>query len=153
MIRAWIAGGTETIERIRLVSPAIKRAMLPTMNRLAVKLQRKVKDEKLNGQVLHRRTRVLAWSIYQDVLDRGDMITGIVGTPIKYGKLHEYGGTVTVKEHMRRSRSGEYHRVRQHSATYPERSFLRSSLAEMLPTIRSELRSALTTATRTAMKK
>jgi hypothetical protein len=91
------------------------------------------------------------------------------GGPAWYGKLHEHGGTFTIPEHpakeIARSSTGKFRKVGKaelskyhsenskyglesvmhrmvpaHSITFPERSFMRSTLAEMRTDIIAELR-------------
>lgn len=142
MIHALVVGSAGVLNRLRAASPEIVARVKPTMYRLAIMLQRKVKTEKLSGQVLHVRSGTLRRSISQRVTVEGGLLTGVVGTNLKYGRVHEYGGRVSIREHVRKSRIGTIYTVRQHDRTFPERSFLRSSLAELLPTIRKELQVA-----------
>jgi len=137
--------------------------------RLAIMLQRYVKESKLTGQVLHVRTGTLRRSINQRVDPQKNV--GYVGTNVRYGAIHEFGfrGTVTVKEHMRQMRAtgrwslgsekgtrwlrgkkiGEPFSVRAHTreVNLPMRSFLRSALedkrAEIIATYNAEVRKEL----------
>jgi hypothetical protein len=57
-----------------------------------------------------------------------------------------------VREHLRRAKSGKESTVRQHSRNMnlPERSFLRSALADMQPAIRQDIRSGISEAVKGA---
>src|SRR5262245_20908179 len=109
------------------------------------RIQAYVKGGKLTGQVLHVRTGALRRSIGGQVEDVGGEVVGrvgIFGGPTEpYGRAHEYGvsKTVSVKEHFRtikeafgRPIAPTAVRVREHTMklNLPERSYLRSTLAE-----------------------
>lgn len=134
--------------------------LVKAMNRYTVSLQATTKG-KLNDDVLRVRSGTLERSINREVTETVSSVTGIVGTPVRYGSVHEYGfhGTVSVPEHTRRVTSdfktlkstsrarigpiGEKRlryinglaTVRAHmmKMNLPERSFLRSSLKETQP--------------------
>ncbi len=81
-------------------------------------------------------------------------VSGKVGTNVSYARMHEFGfdGVVTVKEHLRmqtmafgrsiipRKVTVKAHEMHLH---LPERSFLRSALAEMRPEILNEVKAAI----------
>ncbi len=132
MIRGYIFGDGETVAKMGRLNKAGKDAVRMSVQRLTLRLLAKVKADKLSGQVLNVRTGRLRRSINQRVEVNGQGAYGKVGTPVKYGRIHEFGGTVS-----RPSSRGPGR------ATYPERSFLRSALREMEPSIRAALREAL----------
>lgn len=151
MIRGYIFGQKETIAKLGKLNEKGKAALGMSVQRLTLKLLAKVKSEKLTGQVLNVRTGRLRRSINQRVERNSQGIFGKVGTPVKYGRAHELGETVTVKAHLRtikqawgkKLRQPKVVQVREHTVKYPERSFLRSALREMEPGIRAEMRRAL----------
>ena len=118
----------------------------------------------LSGDPLHRRSGQLSRSINPKASSTATEVTGSVGTNLPYGAVHEYGGTITIAEHMRRTgraatgermklltkggkvRAGVHHTatgtVRAHTATYPERSFLRAPLTQRREEIMLGLRRA-----------
>lgn len=152
MIRGRIAGQNETIVKLGRANLRVREAVRLSISRLTLELLRKVKADKLSGQVLNVRTGRLRRSITQRVETSPGRITGIVGTNVKYARVHEFGftGQQSVKAHVRqiksafgRSLSGARPViVRAHSRNVhiPERSFLRSALADMEPRIRSQMR-------------
>lgn len=113
--------------------------------RIAIRLQKYIKDEKLAGQVLHRRSGKLASSVIQRVETSGTQIAAIVqaGSLAPYAGVHEYGGVFTVPEHMSVSRRGKAFSVRAHSATFPERSYMRTSLEENISVFLEEINKAI----------
>lgn len=142
MIKAELHGDAEVVAKLNSYAPRIREELRVGIGRLALKLARKVQREKLSGQVLKVRTGRLRRSVNDIVVDEGEKVSGIVSTPVKYAPPHEYGfsGTVTVKEHLRtikqafgRAITPRQITVSEHKAkmNLPERSFLRSALAEM----------------------
>lgn len=129
----------------------MQAALLRVMNRLSIEVQRGVKD-KLTGPVLHVRTGTLRRSINRRVEQIGGGVTATIGTNVKYAGVHEFGfqGTVDVREHVRRMKSGTNVAVRAHArqVDMPERSFLRSTVTDMAPHIKAEIRKAVLAAVR-----
>ncbi len=104
-----------------------------------------VVEEKLSGQVLKNKTGNLRNAQHESVESDENSIRGFVSTDPSasaYGYVHEYGGTFDVKAYMRKTSHSMQVWVRQHSVTFPERSFLRSTLNEMAPEIVEGLQNA-----------
>ena len=144
--------------------PRLLANLTAKVNSLSLRLQSIIVG-KLSGPVLKIRTGKGAGSVRVELAHvEGDSLVGGVqagGGPAFYLALHEFGGTFQVKEYIRRSgynargesvrlltRSGavskrvaDVHKgvVRAHTVTFPERSFMRTSVAEFTPTIRSEI--------------
>ena len=98
--------------------------------------QKKVKADKLTGQVLNVKTGNLRRSI--NVRFSSDGLAGYVGTNVDYGMIHEYGLEMVIREHMRVmtkvfgvSVEPFEVTVAQQVRKAPERSFLRSTLKEI----------------------
>jgi len=148
-----IIGDAAVIAKFERIPGAAEREIAQSVGRLALGLQRRVMREKLSGQVLKVRTGTLRRSIDQAVLRSPASVRGVVSTNLEYARAHEYGfkGAETVKQHLRtitqawgRQISPRQVMVRQHvrSANIPEKSFLRSALADMAPEILAELEAA-----------
>ncbi len=117
------------------------------MLRALIYLQSYIRERKLHGDPLksHHGAAGLSGNVaYTEPQLQGDSIIGTEGTNKIYGPVHEFGGTFTIREHIRRV-SQVFGRqlsepievlVRQHKATYPERSYLRSSLKENIERIK-----------------
>lgn len=58
-----------------------------------------------------------------------------IGTNLRYMALHETGGTVTIPSHRRTSSTGTTHRVRSHTARFPQRAFLVPGYNKSVPAI------------------
>lgn len=155
MISGTITGDKEVSRRLRALPDGIRSRVVDSIGRLTLRLQRKVMQEKLTGQVLKVRTGTLRRSIDQRLVTDQAAVSGIVSTNVGYGKAHEYGhsGPVTVKEHLRlvkqafgkTLKSPVWATVKSHTMNQnlPERSFLRSALADMRPEIMAELDRAI----------
>jgi len=160
MIKAVIVGKESTIASFRAIPARASEALYRTLERLAISLTRKVKEEKLSGQVLKNRTGTLRRSINYRIEGTETRMTALVGTNVAYAAIHEYGGVT--KPHVIEPKNGKclafiapwgpgkgqggksfFARVNHPGSHMPERSFLRSALTEMQGEIRSELGAAM----------
>lgn len=135
MITVKITGAERAAGYLAEHEEAITGRTLSAMQRLVLEIQRTVMADKLSGQVLKNRTGNLRRATTQKVEQKGSVIKGIVGTDrtAAYGKVHELGLVVNA-----RSRLGKLYTIR-----YPQRSYLRSTLAEYKDRIVSELARAV----------
>ena len=119
------------LARLDSLPDRVRARLEVAINTLAQKLRKHVIQDKLLGQVLNRVTGDLGRSIQETVESSA---TGVVGTvyssgDVVYGRIHEYGATFTRRmsvawgKNLRAPHDVTYH--------YPERSFMRSSLADM----------------------
>lgn len=165
MINGEIKGAKELEQRLNAVVPSVRHALTKAVEASSIKLQIRV-IKKLNGVVLKNRTGRLMRSINFRVTGQGTQdVAGFVGTNVEYARVHEYGfkGAVTVKEHLRVQKMawGKAMKnprpvtVKSHSMkmNMPERSFLRSALAEMEPEINAAIEKATRKAAQEAMGK
>lgn len=142
-LTADVVGSSQVIERIKRITPNVRSALEQKVQRLTIQLQIHVVADKLQGQVLNVRTGRLQRSINQALVKSPDSVTGVVSTAVKYARPHEYGftGNVNVREHLRtitqafgkQLKSPVTSTVQAHTMkmNLPERSFLRSALADM----------------------
>lgn len=148
--------GRENLAPFLLTIPArVEDELRKEIEALAIKLTRKVKAEKLTGQVLKNRTGTLRASVNYKMEVKPRSIYGKVGTNKEYAAAHEYGfsGVVNVQDFLRMQTTAfgramltpKQVAVKGHTRNMllPERSFLRSSLREMTPEIRTRLKDAL----------
>ena len=154
----WV-GAEQLVSRLQSMDSRLEQELSTCIGMLTLKLQLRVKQHKLSGQVLKKRTGTLARSIDRLVEKNNSGISGVVNTNLAYGRVHEYGftGTVNVKAHLRqvkqlfgRNLSQPITvQVRPHSrqVKFPERSFLRSALRNMQPEIEQQIKQAITKAT------
>lgn len=146
-----LVGLNATIQRLRDTRGRAEESLRDETVRLSIQLSTHVKRDKLSGQVLKNRTGRLRRSINYRVEGEGSKLFGIVGTNVVYARAHEYGGPVTIRAHLRtitqafgrKLKSPVTFEVRAHTVTYPERSFLRSALADMSTEIKQKLAQAM----------
>jgi hypothetical protein len=96
----------------------VRELVRQVVQALGIELQRKVKAEKLSGQVLNVRTGRLRRSINEETHDAGDVVESTVGTPVVYGRFWELGfdGVEQVKAHTATA-FGVEQQVRAHTRT------------------------------------
>lgn len=146
MIKAELIGGSELIRKLSAITPNLQAGLLAEITRLSIILQSRIQSNKLSGQVLKTRTGTLRRSISHQVISTSNGVIGNVGTNSSYGLMHEFGfkGTENISAHLRTIKSAwgksitpKQIEVRAHTrkVDYPERSFLRTALKELEPTI------------------
>lgn len=143
MIDGYVVGDKEVVQRFQGMSARLRLELRASIGKLTFQLVRIVQNEKLRGQVLKYRSGRLFRSVGNPVIeDRGDTVTGIASTPLRYGKAHEEGfhGTVNVREHLRQIKEAFGRPIVPTTVTVsahtmkmnlPERSFLRSALRDL----------------------
>jgi len=139
-----LVGDAELATALEQVPGSVVDALSKAVTELAIGLREHVIQDKLNGQVLNRRTGNLIASIKQEspIVD-GDKVSGEVfsDSSVKYAAVHEYGMTV----------SRVSSRGKPFTATYPERSFMRSSLSDQRDMIVEKLQAAVVQGIRTPL--
>ena len=160
MIVGTVTGDAAVVARLQGLSPKIRQGLTQAMQVQWFRIQTATRRQKLSGDPLHRRTGVLASSINvgggQTVTtfeDRPEAITARVGTRVRYGAVHENGGTFQVPAYTRhitkvfgRPVTPREVAVSAHSVTFPQRSFLRSTLADLKPSIIAAIEAAVSDA-------
>lgn len=147
-----VIGHKEVAERFAAMPERLRERLRREITELTVDLQSHVKADKLSGQVLNVRTGNLRRNINTRVQETATSITGTVGTNVEYARIHEYGGTM--KEHLRTITHAFGRPLKQAKTikvggyTVPERSFLRSSLADRRAIIEGRIAAALHDITR-----
>ncbi|HGS8527122.1 TPA: HK97 gp10 family phage protein, partial [Neisseria gonorrhoeae] len=142
MLKMEFIGGGILAAVFKAYAADVQDAVVKSVGRSALRLQREVKQNRLSGRVLRVRTGNLRRSVHQRVNVSGNVVSGEVDTNVRYGIAHEYGfaGSVNVKASLRQVRQAfgkplkppRYVRVRAHTrdVKLPERSFLRSALRD-----------------------
>ena len=120
----------------------VRQALSSKANVLAVALEAKI-QQKLSGGVLNARSGALASSIIATVDESSAGVSVRIGTSgdVKYAAIQEFGGTIPPHEIVPdKAKALAFAvggkqvfaaRVNLPAVTLPERSYLRSSLAEM----------------------
>jgi phage gpG-like protein len=137
----------------------VRQALSSKANMLAVALEAKI-QQKLSGGVLNMRSGALASSIVATVDESAADVSVRIGTSgdVKYAAIQEFGGTIPPHEIVPNKAKALAFvvggkqvfaaRVNLPAVTIPERSYLRSSLAEMAGEIAEGLSEAVVEATR-----
>ena len=165
MISGEIRNEREVVARFERLPDRLRARLLATMQRLGIQLAGIVESQKLSGHVLRNRTGHLRASIGAVASETEAEIAtrvGIRGGPtIGYGRAHEFGfrGDVTVREHLRKLSQAWGRPVEPREITVgthtrkvnlPERSYLRSALAEFGGTALQTIRRDVATEVRSA---
>jgi phage gpG-like protein len=131
----------------------IRDALSAKANALAAALQAKI-QQKLAGAVLNQKSGALARSIATTVDDSSANVSVSITTgDIQYAAIHEFGGVIPPHQIVPdRAKALAFVvggkqafavRVNLPAITMPERSYMRSSLAEMADEIRDGLSEAV----------
>lgn len=122
---------------------AVRSGVKRTVGELAQTLRSHIANDKLLGQVLNRKTGHLGASLLWKVEDSAQGITGTVATGknVPYAKIHEYGAVFDRLVTMAWGRPVK--EPKMHTFHYPERSFMRTGLADMREDIVTTLRDAV----------
>lgn len=129
--RTTILGDKEWQQKLRRARPEMGEEVEKAVLTGLIKIEGATKD-KLDNDVLNRRTSTLFRSIHRSFARRGLNSWGAVGTPVKYAKTHEFGLRVEFPK-------------RGISIKFTERPFLRPSLDEFRDEITDGIRGALQT--------
>jgi phage gpG-like protein len=157
MIVGTVTGDAAVIARFEALPAKVRAALVDAMKREWFRIQAAVVTDKLSGDPLHRVTGVLASSVNVGGTDTATAfeetpaeIIGRIGTKVRYGVVHEKGGTFSIPAHERtisqvfgRPVTPHAVSVRAYTATFPQRSFLRSTLDEMAPAVRASIERAV----------
>ena len=137
----------------------VQRALRNKVTSQTLRLEAYIKVNKLSGQVLHVRSGDLRRSIKSKFEGSGDTIRGeVVSEDVKYAGIQEYGGITAPHEitpvkakalaFMQEGKMAFYKRVHHPGSKIPERSYMRSALAELQASMTEELRVAVIEALR-----
>ncbi len=144
------------IKKLKTDKKQIIKDLYTTMTVLKEKLRNKIVKEKLRGQVLNRVSGRLGQSIKAPSPSSSPgKITATVYSSgdVKYARIHEYGGVT--KPHIilpRRAKTLAFNgsngkvfakKINHPGSRIPERSYMRSSLKELTPTIESDLKKTI----------
>lgn len=153
MIEIKFHPSAESISIFQNRGAQIVAALVAKMDETMIRLQAHVVTQKLSGQVLHRRTGILASSVRVVPTEvDGAVIRGAVegaGGPAWYGRVHEYGGEKAFDILPSRAKILRFFADGQtvfaravHREPLPARPFMEPSLNEMRDTIVAEIQDA-----------
>ena len=177
MFTISIKGDENIINQFEGMGAEVRAALMATVPELAKALQGHVVQDKLNGQVLNQRSGALARSIQQESpIEQDGGIYGRVFSSgdVKYAAIHEYGGVIKhpggtayipglgpgglpafISNSAADGLASIGHAVPRtlpHDIPMPERSFLRSSLADQAAEIAQGLKDAVLRGSANALK-
>jgi phage gpG-like protein len=148
-------GDTELVAHLGSFAPRLLQRLIPVMNRLGLEL-RGVVEANLSGRVLKQRSGRLARAQQLNVTSDASGVSAAVGFDphdVPYGAINEFGGTtrahlIEAKNAMalRFSLGGKVvfaKSVHHPGSVIPERSFLRSALAQVAPHVPDEISEAI----------
>lgn len=142
MIRIVLQPTPESISIFKKKGAQILAALVARMDKLMIELQAHIVSQKLSGQVLQRRTGILASSVAVEPTQiDGKIIRGAVqssGGPAYYGQIHELGGERSFDIFPSRAKVLRFivdgrtvFAKSVHRLPVPQRSFMATSLDEM----------------------
>jgi phage gpG-like protein len=151
-----LKGDAALIARIDATPPALRTELTKAVTASVLQLEAYIKNEKLSGQVLHVVSGDLRRSVHA-VLPVTQTATGVIGKvaqsgDVKYGAIHEFGGMT--KPHdivatkakalsfMMNGKQVFFKSVHHPGSKMPERSYMRSSLADLRDVIVARLKAA-----------
>ncbi len=152
-VKATVVGAAEVKAKLARAGTTIHDAVYKAVQEMGLRLLAHVKADKLSGQVLHVRTGRLRRSINMRMSDDGSSIYASVGTNVVYARINELGGTTSPHEIVAKNAQALHfvmggkdvfvRKVNHPGSKVPERSFLRSALADMRPEIIARIQQAL----------
>ena len=160
MITVTVIGADRVIAKLKRVYPAMLQRLAITVNACGQDLAGYIKASKLHGQVLQQRTGKLAGSVRAQPVQVGsDSVISRVGSyNCTYAAIHEYGGRTAPHDIVPRNKKALYWAGAAHpvmivhhpGSNFPERSFLRSALADKAAFYRQKIEQAAGAAMRGA---
>lgn len=154
-LNVTLTGDKEVALRLSEMPNKVRSFLFVTVTRVALYLENYVKTNKLQGQVLNHISGRLQSSIHSSSSQTGSRVGGIVfsAAPMPYAAIHEFGGfipahIIEVKNalalHFVKGGKDVFAKsVNWPGATMPERSYMRSSLADNKDKIVAEMKAAV----------
>jgi phage gpG-like protein len=147
-IQITVFGKERLVAKYRRIAAELPSLIRETMNTQMVRLADHVRSSKLSGDPLNRRSGALSRSISGSATVNGRLVVGQVGSKgVPYAHVHETGGAFQIPSHERQLTMvfgkpiiPKTISVKGYTANYPQRAFLRPSLAEKQDGVISALR-------------
>jgi phage gpG-like protein len=142
MIDLQMIGADAIFARLDSLVPRLTAELQTSVGDLALRLTRMIQQDKLSGAVLQARSGQLQRSIRPVIESDGTTVTASISADVPYAAAQEFGfhGTVSVRQHLRRIKQAFGRPIAEKTITVrahpmrmnlPERSFLRSALADL----------------------
>jgi len=151
-----VSGDEALIARINSMGGKVRSNLVAEVTTLALRLQKYIRTEKLSGQVLNKKTGALQSSVFQEVnvTSHGVIATVGAGKDVPYAAIHEFGGVTKPHDILPKNAKAlhfyiggkeVFAKVVHHPGSkMPERSYIRSSLADLKQEIISGMKDAVT---------
>lgn len=158
MFKFELKGDAALIAKYDSAGPRVQASMAREVTAIILKLEGHIKKDKLSGQVLHVRSGDLRRSVHAVLPVELVGSTGVIGKvaqsgDVKYGGIHEFGGRTpahvieakkaSVLAFMMGGKQVFAKRVNHPGSQMPERSYMRSGLADMKDEIGPRLQTAV----------
>jgi phage gpG-like protein len=151
VIQSAIQGLDALTGRLGALPQTLAERLVQEVERLGGVLRDRI-ERKLSGEVLQQRSGRLAGSIAVSAEQAGSGARVSVSSDAPYAAIHEYGGTIPARSILPQSaralafpwrgQQRFFKRVSLPAVTLPERSFMRSALAETGPEIEAAIQQA-----------
>lgn len=148
---------TSVTARLDAMPDKVHAELLKEITSKSLDLRNYIINDKLSGQVLNFHTHKLQQSIFQEVNDGPSQVIGVVkqeNAIAPYGAIHEYGGQTAPHDilpnkaealHFMMNGKEVFAKVVHHPGSrIPERSYMRSSLADKSNEIINGIKAAVT---------
>lgn len=146
---------TKAVARFNAMPQKMHDTLLASVYKWMILMQNYIRNDKLSGQVLNARSHKLQQSIQTEVEDGGTSIVGTVfsnNSLAPYNAIHEFGGVIPAHDIVA-SKAGALaflwggkqmllKKVHIPDVTMPERSYMRSSLADKREEIIADIKQA-----------
>lgn len=157
MLKIELRGDRALVAKLDQGGARVQRELIKEVTASVLLLERHIKTNKLSGQVLHVRSGDLRRSVHAvlPVEQSGTTVVGRVAQSgdVKYGAIHEFGGrtrphiieakNAKTLSFMFNGRQAFFRKVNHPGSQMPERSYMRSSLADLRQAIINRLRGAV----------
>ena len=152
LFNVTLVGDSDLVARLSSMPTQVAAALRSKIEVLTIQLQAHIVRDKLHGQVLHQRSGQLARSIQRRVDATVLAVYGFVFSAgdVKYAGIHEFGGKTPAHDIYPKKAQAlafamggktVFAKVVHHPGSQmPERSFMRSSLADMKGDITEQLK-------------
>lgn len=157
MLNVGLVGDRAVIAQLDSMPDTVRVALRQKIRALALRLQTHIQRDKLSGQVLNVVTGALRRSIHNTVTEDKYSVTGRVMSSgdVKYARIHEFGGKTRAHDIYPRKADAlsfmmggrrVFAKVVHHPGSQiPERSFMRTGLADMSAEIVRGMKEAIIT--------
>ncbi len=149
MIQAEIIGVEPLLKKLASTGKIFMRRMKTGMAKATLGLRNYIAYNKISGQVLQNRTGHLRAFLFWKVDTKEEEVVGQVYETMKYGKVHEFGMTITAMRAKALHWIGPDGKPRfAKKVVIPARPWMRPGYEENKPAILEELKNAAELAAR-----